>query len=156
MASQLSTASNVEKAGVQKPCSNGCESDSSTELDLEFGPPENMAIVDKSEKDCRICSINLDTYSHELGAPIVLGCSCNGDLAFAHQKCAEKWFQIKGNKWENYFTLKGWFGFFFFFIFLIISLKFEQDEASDFCLPTLLNKSEELLVFTFLCPSYWG
>ncbi|PKU77114.1 probable E3 ubiquitin-protein ligase MARCH10 [Dendrobium catenatum] len=95
---QLSTTSNVEKVGIQMPCRSLCNSDSSAELDLECGSVDVNLIMDKSEKDCRICSINLDTCSQELGIPIVLGCSCNGDLAFAHQKCAEKWFNIRGNK----------------------------------------------------------
>lgn len=97
LSSEHSTASKAEKAGIQKARINTCDLDSSTDLDLEFGPPDNKLIVDKSEKDCRICSINLETYSQELGVPIELGCSCNGDLAFAHRECAEKWFQIKGN-----------------------------------------------------------
>ncbi|PKU77115.1 uncharacterized protein LOC110114195 [Dendrobium catenatum] len=95
---QPSTACNIEKAGVQKPCRSSCDSNTSSDLDLESGPVDVKLIVEESEKDCRICSINLESYSRELGIPIALGCSCNGDLAFAHQKCAEKWFKIKGNK----------------------------------------------------------
>ncbi|XP_020594716.1 E3 ubiquitin-protein ligase MARCH8-like, partial [Phalaenopsis equestris] len=80
---QLPKSSNVEQAGV--------------DMDLECGSMDFKAIVDKSEKDCRICFISLKDFSQELGVPIMLGCSCNGDLAFAHQKCAEKWFELKGN-----------------------------------------------------------
>ncbi|KAM7256142.1 hypothetical protein ACFE04_011883 [Oxalis oulophora] len=60
----------------------------------------------KKKRDCRICHLGLVNNKNGLeeeeeeeygGAPIHLGCSCKGDLAAAHKKCAETWFKIKGN-----------------------------------------------------------
>lgn len=70
------------------------ESDCSVEIVLERGIPEIKANKDKVDKDCRICHLSLE----DAGIPIVLGCSCKGDLAAAHKQCADTWFKIKGNK----------------------------------------------------------
>lgn len=95
---RLSIESSHEISGVQEPCRNSCISDCSVEVDLECGTPGIKANVEKTEKDCRICHLNLESHAQESGIPIVLGCSCKGDLAAAHKQCAETWFKIKGNK----------------------------------------------------------
>ncbi|XP_010558092.1 PREDICTED: uncharacterized protein LOC104826861 [Tarenaya hassleriana] len=71
-----------------------CASECSVEVDLEDG----MVHLSKSERDCRICHMSLDSGNQESGFPIELGCSCKDDLAAAHKQCAETWFKIKGNK----------------------------------------------------------
>lgn len=95
---RLSVESSHEISGVQEPCRNSCISDSSVELDLDCGTPEIKVNVEKAEKDCRICHLNLESNAQESGVPIVLGCLCKEDLAAAHKQCAETWFKIKGNK----------------------------------------------------------
>lgn len=76
-----------------------CISDCSFEADLECGGDSEIKLnLDKSDKDCRICHLNLESNAPESGIPIVLGCSCKDDLAAAHKQCAETWFKIRGNK----------------------------------------------------------
>ncbi|KAJ0245698.1 hypothetical protein HA466_0181310 [Hirschfeldia incana] len=54
------------------------------------------SVSDESEKSvCRICKLEVGSYGQGL---IELGCSCKGDLAFAHRQCAETWFKLKGNE----------------------------------------------------------
>ncbi|XP_019156850.1 PREDICTED: uncharacterized protein LOC109153434 [Ipomoea nil] len=62
----------------------------------------------KTERDCRICHLSMDSENQEpsggmgmgmgMGVFIELGCSCKDDLAAAHKQCAEAWFKIKGNR----------------------------------------------------------
>jgi len=82
----------------------GCGSDlenGGVALDCEenngFGD-EIKIHLEKVERDCRICHLNLESSNSETGVAIVLGCSCKDDLAAAHKNCAEAWFKIKGNK----------------------------------------------------------
>ncbi|ONK62016.1 uncharacterized protein A4U43_C08F35930 [Asparagus officinalis] len=77
---------------------SSCASDCSSEVDLERGSPEAKANLEKTEKDCRICHLGLESNAPESGIAIVLGCSCKDDLAAAHKQCAETWFKIRGNK----------------------------------------------------------
>ena len=92
---RCSGASSHEIDAVEEPCRDSCISDcSSFEVDLECG--EIKVNLEKTEKDCRICYLSLE--SRESGVPIVLGCSCKDDLAAAHKQCAETWFKIRGNK----------------------------------------------------------
>ncbi|XP_020591501.1 uncharacterized protein LOC110032266 [Phalaenopsis equestris] len=100
---RVSIESNHEISGVQEACRNSCISDSSAEVDLECGTPEIKLNSEKTEKDCRICHLNLESHAQESGIPIVLGCSCKDDLAAAHKQCAETWFKIKGNKYDQCF-----------------------------------------------------
>lgn len=73
-------------------------SDSSSEVDLESGVLfVKLHLGDKAERDCRICHLGLEGNSQEHMAPIELGCSCKGDLGYAHKQCAETWFKIRGN-----------------------------------------------------------
>ncbi|KAL2525777.1 RING/FYVE/PHD zinc finger superfamily protein [Abeliophyllum distichum] len=67
-------------------------------VDLKDGPPEIRLHLAKTSRDCRICHLSLDAANQDSGLPIELGCSCKGDLAAAHNQCAEAWFKIKGNK----------------------------------------------------------
>ncbi|CAA3030780.1 E3 ubiquitin- ligase MARCH8 [Olea europaea subsp. europaea] len=67
-------------------------------VDLKDGPPEIRMHLFKIIRDCRICHLSLDAANQDSGLPIELGCSCKGDLAAAHNQCAEAWFKIKGNK----------------------------------------------------------
>ncbi|CAH8361728.1 unnamed protein product [Eruca vesicaria subsp. sativa] len=54
------------------------------------------SLSDDSEKGvCRICKLEVGSNGQGL---IELGCSCKGDLAFAHRQCAETWFELKGNE----------------------------------------------------------
>ncbi|MCO5556413.1 hypothetical protein L7F22_010065 [Adiantum nelumboides] len=46
---------------------------------------------------CRVCHLTVDR-SPAAGKVIKLGCACKDDLALAHQRCAETWFTIKGNR----------------------------------------------------------
>lgn len=59
---------------------------------------ETKVHLEKVERDCRICHLNLESSNSETGVAIELGCSCKDDLAAAHKNCAEAWFKIKGNK----------------------------------------------------------
>ncbi|CAA2971597.1 E3 ubiquitin- ligase MARCH8-like [Olea europaea subsp. europaea] len=67
-------------------------------VDLKDGPSETRLHLAKIIRDCRICHLSLDAANQDSGLPIELGCSCKGDLAAAHNQCAEAWFKIKGNK----------------------------------------------------------
>ncbi|CAN8254604.1 unnamed protein product [Cochlearia groenlandica] len=46
------------------------------------------------ERQCRICQSKVVESSYGID----LGCLCKDDLAFAHLKCAETWFQLKGDE----------------------------------------------------------
>ncbi|XP_057955483.1 uncharacterized protein LOC131149235 [Malania oleifera] len=72
-------------------------SDRSSEVDLEVGASELKVCLAEVERDCRICKLSLEGSAQESGDPIVLGCSCKGDLGTAHKQCAETWFKTKGN-----------------------------------------------------------
>ncbi|URE05479.1 RINGv [Musa troglodytarum] len=79
-----------------QPRASSSGSASSPEVD-----PESALSVNPDPKaagDCRICYLALDNAASESGPPIVLGCSCKHDLAAAHQRCAQTWFQAKGNR----------------------------------------------------------
>ncbi|CAN0854628.1 hypothetical protein LINGRAHAP2_LOCUS5958 [Linum grandiflorum] len=79
---------------------NSTASDCLSDLDLESGELElkvHSADNKSSSRDCRICHLGLLSNEQESGVAIELGCSCKGDLAAAHKKCAETWFKIKGN-----------------------------------------------------------
>ncbi|KAL0725657.1 hypothetical protein Bca4012_040256 [Brassica carinata] len=59
------------------------------------------SVSDESEKSvCRICKLEVGSYGTQ--GLIELGCSCKGDLAFAHRQCAETWFKLKGNEGEEH------------------------------------------------------
>ncbi|KAF1002713.1 uncharacterized protein LOC141700408 [Apium graveolens] len=53
-----------------------------------------MEIVE--ERECRICQMSL--MDSCCGVAIELKCDCKGDLAAAHQHCADTWFNIRGNR----------------------------------------------------------
>jgi len=69
------------------------------DVDLEAGLSEIIkASPEKAEQNCRICHLGLESTAAESGAGITLGCSCKGDLSYAHKQCADTWFKIRGNK----------------------------------------------------------
>ncbi|EEF41867.1 uncharacterized protein LOC8279794 [Ricinus communis] len=79
-------------------------SDCLSQIDLEIGVLEDKVHLgssaggdNKTERDCRICHLGLESYAQENGVATELGCSCKGDLGAAHKKCAETWFKIKGD-----------------------------------------------------------
>ncbi|KAL6841344.1 hypothetical protein ACP4OV_028862 [Aristida adscensionis] len=77
-------------------CVSECSLD---DVDLEAGLGEIMkASPEKAEKNCRICHLGLESAAADSGAGITLGCSCKGDLSYAHKQCADTWFKIRGNK----------------------------------------------------------
>ncbi|KAG2262681.1 hypothetical protein Bca52824_069760 [Brassica carinata] len=87
------TTDNNNNIESPRSCSCGEEKDDerrsnaslcSVEVDLELGMPHKAAVhLSQSEKDCRICHMNLDATNLEAGVPIELGCSCKDDLAAA-------------------------------------------------------------------------
>ncbi|RRT52251.1 hypothetical protein B296_00046080 [Ensete ventricosum] len=100
---RVSAASCLEIDGSREHGRKSCVSESSLDDDdddddTEMRASEVKVNIDKVERDCRICHLNLEKAASESGVAIVLGCSCKGDLAAAHKQCAETWFKIKGNK----------------------------------------------------------
>ncbi|KAK3135409.1 hypothetical protein QOZ80_5BG0418570 [Eleusine coracana subsp. coracana] len=79
---------------------SSCVSEGSLDdIDLEAGLAEIIkASPEKAETNCRICHLGLESAAAESGAGITLGCSCKGDLSYAHKQCADTWFKIRGNK----------------------------------------------------------
>jgi hypothetical protein len=79
---------------------SSCVSEGSLDgLDLEAGLAQIIkGSPEKAETNCRICHLGLESAAAESGAGITLGCSCKGDLSYAHKKCADTWFKIRGNK----------------------------------------------------------
>ncbi|KAK1354630.1 RING-CH-type domain-containing protein [Heracleum sosnowskyi] len=69
-------------------------------VDIQNGVDDFKIFLERMERDCRICHLSLgaDENDGESGVAIELGCCCKNDLAAAHQRCAEAWFKIKGNK----------------------------------------------------------
>ncbi|XP_062231540.1 uncharacterized protein LOC133928992 isoform X2 [Phragmites australis] len=79
---------------------SSCVSEGSLDdVDLEAGLAEIIKTSpEKAEQNCRICHLGLESAAAESGAGITLGCSCKGDLSYAHKQCADTWFKIRGNK----------------------------------------------------------
>ncbi|XP_066367769.1 uncharacterized protein [Miscanthus floridulus] len=79
---------------------SSCVSEGSLDgVDLEAGLSEIIkASPEKAEQNCRICHLGLESTAAESGGGITLGCSCKGDLSYAHKQCADTWFKIRGNK----------------------------------------------------------
>lgn len=50
---------------------------------------------------CRICHLGDGELPAESGSGelVRLGCGCRGELAAAHQRCAEAWFSVRGNRY---------------------------------------------------------
>jgi len=94
------SSSDISLSGEIGAHRNSSESDCLSEVDLESGALDMEVHSDnKTQRDCRICHLGLETSEQECGGAIELGCSCKGDLGAAHKKCAETWFKIKGNTW---------------------------------------------------------
>ncbi|XP_047337654.1 uncharacterized protein LOC124941384 [Impatiens glandulifera] len=63
------------------------------------GKVDFLELVNSSNgkgRGCRICHLSFDDDEERLNSE--LGCSCKGDLALAHNHCAQTWFNIRGNK----------------------------------------------------------
>jgi hypothetical protein len=92
------SSSEISLSGEIGAHRNSSVSDCLSEVDLESGGLDMEVHLDnKTQRDCRICHLGLETREQECGVAIELGCSCKGDLGAAHKKCAETWFKIKGN-----------------------------------------------------------
>ncbi|CAK7331370.1 unnamed protein product [Dovyalis caffra] len=92
------SSSDISLSGEIGARRNSSVSDCLSEVDLESGGLDLEVHLDnKTRRDCRICHLGLGTSEQESGVAIELGCSCKGDLGAAHRKCAETWFNIKGN-----------------------------------------------------------
>ncbi|KAL9371606.1 hypothetical protein Peur_036746 [Populus x canadensis] len=92
------SSSEISLSGEIGAHRNSSVSDCLSEVDLESGSLDMEVHLDnKTQRDCRICHLGLETREQECGVAIELGCSCKGDLGAAHKKCAETWFKIKGN-----------------------------------------------------------
>ncbi|CAK9165743.1 unnamed protein product, partial [Ilex paraguariensis] len=81
--------------GESRKVSLVAESDCSMDVENEVG--EIKVHLGKSERDCQICHLSLESTGPESGIAIELGCSYKDDLAAAHKHCADTWFKIKGN-----------------------------------------------------------
>ncbi|TVT96670.1 hypothetical protein EJB05_35802 [Eragrostis curvula] len=89
----------AEAAGEHCRKSSCVSEGSLDDIDLEAGLAEIIkASPEKAELNCRICHLGLESAAAEAGAGITLGCSCKGDLSYAHKQCADTWFKIRGNK----------------------------------------------------------
>ncbi|CAK9139899.1 unnamed protein product [Ilex paraguariensis] len=70
--------------------------DCSVDVENEVG--EIKVQLRKSESDCRICHLSLESTGPESEIAIELCCSCKDDLSATHTHYADTWFKIKGNK----------------------------------------------------------
>lgn len=71
----------------------------STEVKIVVRNTDNETMNDMEipeERECRICHLSL--MDSCCGVAIELKCDCKGDLAAAHQHCADTWFKIRGNR----------------------------------------------------------
>ncbi|KAJ6315686.1 hypothetical protein OIU78_019038, partial [Salix suchowensis] len=92
------SSSDISLSGEIGAHRNSSVSDCLSEVDLESGALDmDVHLDNKTQRDCRICHLGLETCEEECGGAIELGCSCKGDLGAAHKKCAETWFKIRGN-----------------------------------------------------------
>ncbi|CAI9098352.1 OLC1v1034982C1 [Oldenlandia corymbosa var. corymbosa] len=87
----------ILEAMESRRVSSVADSDCSVEI-MESRVVQIKSCLAKSERDCRICHLSLESTEPESGIAIELGCSCKDDLAVSHKHCAEAWFKIKGNK----------------------------------------------------------
>lgn len=76
------------------------------EVGVEARVQEIEGCSSKREGVCRIFQLSSDATVQELGLPMELGCSCKCDLSAPHGQCAESWFKIKGNKWQQVLIFK--------------------------------------------------
>jgi hypothetical protein len=100
-ASSVDADADADGEAVRQHCrKSSCVSEGSLDdVDLEAGLSEIIkASPEKAEQNCRICHLGLESTAAESGAGITLGCSCKGDLSYAHKQCADTWFKIRGNK----------------------------------------------------------
>lgn len=100
-ASSVDADADADGEAVRQHCrKSSCVSEGSLDdVDLEAGLSEIIkASPEKTEQNCRICHLGLESAAAESGAGITLGCSCKGDLSYAHKQCADTWFKIRGNK----------------------------------------------------------
>lgn len=103
-ASSVDADADADGEAVRQHCrKSSCVSEGSLDdVDLEAGLSEIIkASPEKAEQNCRICHLGLESTAVESGAGITLGCSCKGDLSYAHKQCADTWFKIRGNKCQS-------------------------------------------------------
>ncbi|EYU30764.1 hypothetical protein MIMGU_mgv1a024640mg, partial [Erythranthe guttata] len=51
----------------------------------------------KEEKVCRICHFGSEASSGS-SELYPIGCDCKGELGLSHRRCADAWFELKGNR----------------------------------------------------------
>ncbi|KAL7143660.1 hypothetical protein ABFS83_08G206800 [Erythranthe nasuta] len=65
-------------------------------IDIELSRNGNSE-SSKEEKVCRICHFGSEASSGS-SELYPIGCDCKGELGLSHRRCADAWFELKGNR----------------------------------------------------------
>lgn len=96
-------------------------------MEVQNSDNEKTNDIEILERECRICHMSL--MESCCGVAIELKCDCKGDLAAAHQHCADTWFKIRGNRLLLY--LESNFALVQYYIFIKLVAKFQMLVAND-------------------------